>query len=175
MRSDLQAAADTGAFIGPFGKALAAVETLLQPGEAVAAASTCRYMKNNCVAVVTNRRVILASAGLFPARKTSSLLLSAVTGVERGGNKLTIRSTSGDVRLESVTSGHLIEQAINEGGVTPAAPVDPATETKPVNKVEAAHEDALAQIGGMLDRGEITPEEYAERRAKIQKIIGKLG
>ncbi|CAM4366614.1 SHOCT domain-containing protein [Nocardiopsis rhodophaea] len=175
MRSDIKAASNkTGPYFGPFKKALNAVEGLLQNGETVAAVSSARYEKTNGVAAVTNRRVLFVRVGLLGGVKTSTVLLSAITGVERRGGRIMIRSTGGDTELSSVSGPQLLEAAISNGGTTPAAPLDRATVTQPKpNKVEAGHEKALAEIGRLLDSGEITPEEYAKRRQKLQAIMDK--
>lgn len=175
MRDDLARAVRGQAFFG-LKKALQAAEGELGAGETVNAAGSGNLDGKPCVIVATNRRLLFVSAGLFGRASTVSISLP-VSGVERGRGRLTVRTQGSRDRTVKVVSGlrGLEEAILNPGG----GPVQTWLEKSEGQTREGVDHPLVAkpleELGALLDRGEITPEEYAERRAKVLQIARENG
>ncbi|MFE7462279.1 hypothetical protein ACWFMI_25205 [Nocardiopsis terrae] len=172
MREDLKRASQVGGFVG-LKKALAAVESELNPGETVNAAGAGNLDGKACAVVATNRRLLFVSAGLFGRTSTSSVALP-VAGVDRGKGKLTVRTAGGERTFRVVSGARELEQAILSPDAGPVKTWrDQAGEAPVGGKLGRVAADSFVELDRMLADGEITEAEHAERKAKMEKILGK--
>lgn len=172
MREDLEKATQVGGFVG-LRKALTAGEAELGAHETVNAAGAGNLNGKPCVVIATPNRVLFVSTGVFGRVSTSSVALP-VSEVEHGRGKLTLRTPGGDRTFRVVSGGKALEQAIlNPAGGRVETWIEAS---KGQTGEGAGHPLAvkpLDELAGLLDRGEISGEEYAERRARILAKINR--